>query len=297
MSDEKFEDFLRSAAKGYNTPPARAPRDEMWNAIQAKRSAGPRVVYGGATGIRTEDKRFGSKVWWAAAAGLVLVASGIGIGRWTANVTAPSQIAVAPAPTQATPQSSNPSVDSLPSGANEPASSETRSTQQIPFSGSEPRVAVAQGSRGVEPRATAVASNAPSVTRATPDRSGTTPGSGARGNATSAYELAEVNHLTAAEALLTSFRTRSPADQQQDARLAAWARELLSNTRLLLDSPVAADPQRRPLLQDLELLLVQIVQLAPGGAPQDREIMERTLQQDQFMTKLRTAIPAGQHGS
>jgi hypothetical protein len=50
-------------------------------------------------------------------------------------------------------------------------------------------------------------------------------------------------------------------------------------------------------LQDLELLLVQIVQLAPGGAPQDREIMERTLQQDQFMTKLRTAIPAGQHGS
>jgi hypothetical protein len=60
---------------------------------------------------------------------------------------------------------------------------------------------------------------------------------------------------------------------------------------------VAADPQRRPLLQDLELLLVQIVQLAPGGAPQDREIMERTLQQDQFMTKLRTAIPAGQRGS
>jgi hypothetical protein len=60
---------------------------------------------------------------------------------------------------------------------------------------------------------------------------------------------------------------------------------------------VAVDPQRRVLLLDLELLLVQMVQLASAGSPQDREIMERTLQQDQFMTKLRTAIPAGQRGS
>jgi len=121
---------------------------------------------------------------------------------------------------------------------------------------------------------------------------------GSRGSSPAvAYELAEANHLSAAEALLTSFRTRSAADQQQDARLASWARELLSNTRLLLDSPVAADPQRRPLLQDLELLLVQIVQLSPGSTPQDREIVEKTLKQDQLMTRLRTAIPAGQRGS
>ncbi len=57
------------------------------------------------------------------------------------------------------------------------------------------------------------------------------------------------------------------------------------------------DPERRPLLQDLELLLVQIVQLSPGSTPQDREIIERTLKQDQVLTKLRTAIPAGQRGS
>jgi hypothetical protein len=103
--------------------------------------------------------------------------------------------------------------------------------------------------------------------------------------------------LSDAEALLTSFRTRSPADQHLDAQLTAWARELLSNTRLLLDSPVAVDPQRRPLLQDLELLLVQIVQLSPGSTPQDREIIEKTLKQDQVLTRLRTAIPAGQRGS
>jgi hypothetical protein len=294
MSDEKFEDFLRNAAKAYNTPPGRTPRAEMWNAIQAQRSAGPRVVYGGADKLRRDEKRFSSKVWWAAAAGLVLVASGIGIGRWTANVSSPPQTAVLPAPAQSA-QPSNPAVDTAPSGVGEPASGETRS---IPLSAPEPRVARAPGTRGAQSPVTAVAANTPSATGATTDRRTTTPGSAVRGSApTSAYELAEVNHLSAAEALLTSFRTRSQADQQQDARLAAWARELLSNTRLLLDSPVAADPQRRPLLQDLELLLVQIVQLAPGGAPQDREIMERTLKQDQFMTKLRTAIPAGQRGS
>ena len=53
-----------------------------------------------------------------------------------------------------------------------------------------------------------------------------------------------------------------------------------------------------PLLEDLELVLVQIVQLSPGNTPQDRELIEKTLQQDHVMTRLRTAIPAGpQRGS
>jgi len=60
-----------------------------------------------------------------------------------------------------------------------------------------------------------------------------------------------------------------------DAQLGAWARQLLSNTRLLLDSPVANDPQRRPLLEDLELVLVQIVQLSPGSTSQDRDLIEK----------------------
>ncbi|HEX9310248.1 MAG TPA: hypothetical protein VF887_05515, partial [Gemmatimonadaceae bacterium] len=114
----------------------------------------------------------------------------------------------------------------------------------------------------------------------------------------SAYQLTTISHLSEAEALLTSFRARSTADQQMDSQLGAWARQLLSNTRLLLDSPVANDPQRRPLLQDLELVLVQIVQLSPGSTSQDRDLIEKTLKQDHVMTRLRTAIPAGsQRGS
>jgi hypothetical protein len=43
---------------------------------------------------------------------------------------------------------------------------------------------------------------------------------------------------------------------------------------------------------------VQIVQLSPGSTQQDRELIEKTLQQDHVLTRLRTAIPAGaQRGS
>jgi hypothetical protein len=123
-------------------------------------------------------------------------------------------------------------------------------------------------------------------------------GSSTSSAASSAYQLTAVRHLSEAEALLTSFRTRSTTDQQMDAQLGSWARQLLNNTRLLLDSPVANDPQRRPLLEDLELVLVQIVQLSPGSTPQDRDLIEKTLQHDHVMTRLRTAIPAGsQRGS
>ena len=295
MSDEKFEQFVKNAAQSYNAPPVRVPRDEMWEAIKAARSAGPRVVYGGGSHLRGEN-RFGVKTWWAAAAALLLVAGGIGIGRWTAS-SGPGVVAVTP---DRTPQggeaSSDPSrPDTLRPPGSEVVMGDPSGTTRTP--------GVQSGSRGSNGynlgarESGSVATAAPvvdrrlAVTPATPDRAS------ARSAQSSAYQVAEVNHLSEAEAMLTSFRTRSPSDQQQDARLASWARDLLTKTRLLLDSPVAEDPQRRPLLQDLELLLVQIVQLSPGSTPQDREIVEKTLQQDNLMTKLRTAIPAGQQGS
>ena len=106
------------------------------------------------------------------------------------------------------------------------------------------------------------------------------------------YQVAANRHLANAEALLTAFRTDS-RDARMDAQLSTWARDLLSNTRLLLDSPAADDPQRARLLGDLELVLAQIVQLSPGAAAQDRELIEGSIQSGQVMTRLRTAIPAG----
>jgi hypothetical protein len=284
MTEDKFEEFLKTKAQSYNTPPVRVPRDEMWSAIQAKRSAGPRVIYGGGSVASTPARRFGTKVWLgAAAAAMLLVATGVGIGRWTASPTV-SQVATA-IPTQpvvvepdATAPNSN--TDGVVAPAANPAAGATRA-----YNG---RSGVSATQRRLTNPAGSV-TGSPAVV-ATVRQPATNP--------SSAYQLTAVQHLSEAEALLTSFRTRSTADQQMDAQLGAWARQLLSNTRLLLDSPVANDPQRRPLLEDLELVLVQIVQLSPGSTPQDREMIEKTLQQDHVMTRLRTAIPAGgQRGS
>ncbi|HZF73575.1 MAG TPA: hypothetical protein VEZ51_09090, partial [Gemmatimonadaceae bacterium] len=258
---------------------------EMWSAIQAKRAGGPRVVYGG--GLVTAggpQKRFGARVWMgAAAAALVLVATGVGIGRWSAGLR-PASIVATRVPAQSAPEAPAETSVGAPSADTQVAAVNPASTNVSSNSG---------GRRSVAGRPTVGEGlSGSSETRVATGGAPSSPTSG------SAYQLTTISHLSEAEALLTSFRARSTADQQMDSQLGAWARQLLSNTRLLLDSPVANDPQRRPLLEDLELVLVQIVQLSPGSTPQDRELIEKTLQQDHVMTRLRTAIPAGaQRGS
>lgn len=279
MTEDKFEEFLTKTAQSYNAPPVRVPREEMWSAIQAKRAAGPRVVYGGGANFVLRH-RLGTKVWLgAAAAAMLLVATGVGIGRWTA---APKVSAVASAlpakPLVVEPTVQSGSEPTLTGGA--AVSSPDAATPGAPDRG------ISSGGRAIPgaPRETSPLN----VAAANPPR----------GASSSAYQIMTAHHLSETEALLTSFRTRSNADQQMDAQLGAWARQLLSNTRLLLDSPVANDPQRRPLLQDLELVLVQIVQLSPASTTQDRDLIEKSLKQDHVMTRLRTAIPAGsQRGS
>ena len=286
MTEDKFEDFLKKAAQSYNVPPARTPREEMWSAIQAKRAAGPRVVYGGGPLRQPSERRFGSRIWvGAAAAAVLLLATGVGLGRWSATSDVPRKVATANPPT-ASPQPRSPTEGGT-TAASEPGpgvASSGSGTEQS----DKGRRAISPARPGGESQNVRVASGSQSARTAFPPSSGPS----------SAYQLTTVRHLSEAEALLTSFRTHSNADQQVDAQLGSWARELLSNTRLLLDSPVANDPQRRPLLEDLELVLVEIVQLSPGSTPQDRELIEKTLQHDHVMTRLRTAIPAGsQRGS
>jgi len=279
MTEDNFEEFLKKAAQSYNAPPARTPREDMWSAIRAQRAAGPRVVYGGGSTMReSSGRRFSSRIWMGAAAAAVLfLATGVGIGRWSARSNTTGSVAAASTQKTVSTASSTvePPITTAPDGGavepNETSGGESKTSTSL---------GVAHGEAGKRP----------DLIRGNETPANSTPAS--------AYQLAAVRHLSEAEALLTSFRTRSNTDQQMDAQLGSWARELLSNTRLLLDSPVANDPQRRPLLEDLELVLVQIVQLSPGSTPQDRELIEKTLQHDHVMTRLRTAIPAGsQRGS
>lgn len=105
------------------------------------------------------------------------------------------------------------------------------------------------------------------------------------------YQIAATEHLGQAEALLVLFRTAADG-APVDAEVVAWARNLLTTTRLLLDSPAADDPRLLGLLEDLELVLVQIVQL-PGGGPDEREMVERGIDQRDVMPRLRALVPSG----
>jgi hypothetical protein len=223
----------------------------------------------------------------AAAAAVLLLATGVGLGRWSARSNTPSTAVVVGPSKSGAPRIAAGEPETVPGGTESVPGTQTGGGGR---EASPPRERLRPGgTRGPG----AFDGNDKNVAVST-----LPPNSTSNSTGNSAYQLTAVRHLSEAEALLTSFRTRTTADQQMDAQLGSWARQLLSNTRLLLDSPVANDPHRRPLLEDLELVLVQIVQLSPGSTPQDREMIEKTLQQDHVMTRLRTAIPAGsQRGS
>jgi hypothetical protein len=106
------------------------------------------------------------------------------------------------------------------------------------------------------------------------------------------YRIAVSQHLSRAEALLTSFRTQ-PETTVADPQLAIFARDLLTHTQLLLDSPAGDDPKVAALLGDLELILAQIARLSVPSA-EEREIIEDGLERTSVLPRLRatTAGPA-----
>jgi hypothetical protein len=226
--DEPLDPTLLDAAREYNAPPPVVPRDAMWSAIQAARTAARSDSP--AHLVQSESPPQSRRAWrwsyaWPAAiaAGLVL-ATGIAIGRWTGAPATHTIATVAP----------------------------------------------------------------PSARLAPPITSGDR----------TAYQVAVAHDLTQAEALLTAYRAegRSPDGQTGATEVAGWARDVLSNTRLLIDSPAGADPKQRHLLEDLELVLVQLVELAPGPSGAERQMIDSTLEHDHVLSRIRYAVPAGTTG-
>lgn len=114
------------------------------------------------------------------------------------------------------------------------------------------------------------------------------------------YRLAAAQTLTQAEALLTAYRASGVSEQNPAAarQLGTWGRQVLSSTRLLIDSPAGDDPQLRALFNDLELVLVQIIQLSGAQLdPSDRAMINRALEDRDLLPRLRTAVPAGIAGA
>jgi hypothetical protein len=280
--DNRFDEFLRNAAQDYNRPPAEVPRDAMWagiEAAQAERAHRPLQIVS-----RTPHRPITRYTWLAAAvAAVFLIATGVGIGRLsTARVAAPLErpraVASNGTGTRSAIQSPETPGETRPDDSRASESDATGSGQRVSVSG--------ERATGTGQREAVSGERVAGSGERTPGTGYRVPGTGVP------YQVATIRHLANAEALLTAFRTDS-RDAKMDAQLAKWARDLLSNTRLLLDSPAGDDPQRAKLLGDLELVLAQIVQLSPGAAAQDRELIEGSIRNGQMMTRLRFAIPAG----
>ncbi|HEY8165750.1 MAG TPA: hypothetical protein VIF83_09385 [Gemmatimonadaceae bacterium] len=279
--DDRFDEFLARAAQDYNSPPANVPRDEMWAAIETRRQAPQLTVVRGGARRSVSIPRY--VVWSAAAAAVVLVALGVGIGRMTAvtgyGVRGTGNVATTASPERgsAAPSSATATPDVATSNPNA-VTRNPNPVSRTPLRVASDTVRPPTRPGGIERK--------PSKNRST------TPGGSVDQFGPNAYQVATIQHLADAEALLTSFRIESRS-RKMDASLSTWARDLLTSTRLLLDSPAADDPRRVRLLQDLELVLAQIVQLSPTAEARERELIEGTIRDGHVMTRLRTAIPAG----
>ncbi len=106
------------------------------------------------------------------------------------------------------------------------------------------------------------------------------------------FQFAAAPLFGRAEALLTEYRfTRG--DGVATPTYAERAGDLLTRTRLLLDSPAADDPRLGRLLTDLELVLTQIISVTSEAHDTDRDWIEKGLDKRAILPRLRDSIPAG----
>ncbi len=68
------------------------------------------------------------------------------------------------------------------------------------------------------------------------------------------------------------------------------AGQLLTTTRMLIDSPASNDPAMRNLLEDLELVLAQVVRLQNNPDRTELDLINRALEQRDVIPRLRTAV-------
>ena len=275
MSDDNFEAFLGREAGRVNEPPAEVPREEMWTAIASARAgARPQAVGAGAAAPVSIDgatertsprprRPMYANPWIGMAATLLL---GLGIGRYMI----------------AREMGTVPAVDSLAVAA-------SRATTGIAAADS-PAPLTAEGVSA--PGAPVVSPMSAATRLAAASRPGAGPVAAVpappirRDGGSETYSVASQQHLSRAEALVAVV-SAMPADAALDSLTGRWARDVLTNTRLLLDSPAGDDPVRRRLLEDLETVLVQLVQRS-GRTVEDRAMIDRTLQKTQILTRLRS---------
>jgi hypothetical protein len=108
----------------------------------------------------------------------------------------------------------------------------------------------------------------------------------------SAYQLAAIPIFNQAELLLTQFRS-GDIQAENGESFTKRAASLLTDTRLLLDSPAAEDPKMHRLLGDLELVLVQMVRLTEEDDQEEVELITDSMKTRSLLPRLRTNAATG----
>lgn len=303
-----------SLAAGYHEPPE-TPREEMWPRIEAAwrlRSsapetargagwddgeplpAGPRVARGRAPDVAGAPRRWRAVPWgWAVGIAAALLA-GIVIGRGVPNFgggPAGPELAAGEGPAAESPAP----AARRPGGAS--------ATERDPEQRAAPGTGEAVAGGEARPRETPAGETAlaetapgapdPGVAHGGGEPAGTAP---AAGDASLPYRLATAEYLGRVETLLASFRDRGGMSED-DRQVAAWAGELLSETRLLLDWPADRDPRMRALLEELELVLAQMARLDQGDAAAERAWIADGLERRDVLPRVRAVAPVGMPAS
>jgi hypothetical protein len=97
-------------------------------------------------------------------------------------------------------------------------------------------------------------------------------------------------YLGRVETLLTLVESDGPASAAM-IPITDWAEELLTETRLLIDSPARQDEELRLLLDDLELVLVRIVRLAEPKHAETQQWIRDGIQARSLLLRLRGQLP------
>ncbi|MDT8342274.1 MAG: hypothetical protein RQ751_12240 [Longimicrobiales bacterium] len=133
----------------------------------------------------------------------------------------------------------------------------------------------------------------PGMAAGDPGTTGAARAAGAGGVETGRWAVLE--HLTRSEPLLAMVKS-DMARGGLDEGVASWARELLGETRFLMNSGVAFDPEMASLLEDLELVLLQVTLAGGAGIEEERAREERALLVDgmearNVLTRIQVVVP------
>lgn len=262
MNDEqRLEDerIASVARKAYNTPPS-TPREEMWSVIEARLEAAASVPSVGSPDpggvIRFEsaaiDRARRRLSWWIGVAAALVI--GLGLGRLSLT-TDPAEPGVAAR------------SDSPPTSETTPDATMAAAPDPRDILEADPSPGESGGDVPVPPAA--------ELPRDRPTGASSGP-----------YVAVTREHLDRSESFLTGVRV-DLASGSADAEFEAWARSLLSRTRLLLASPVGRDPETRRLLEDLELMLAQVVVMAATSDPAEIRLLGEGLEGGDLLRRLR----------